>query len=316
MPIHLRALRSRGCLPFGAAPALPLGRLPAPPPLPVPFVAGALAALPPAGDDERAPVALRLPVTWVLLRESAPCSGHGMGLGRLAGYAEDRGTQDFSRRSTRRTHRVSPHARYIGTIGRWQGAERPSSWQSSDCCTSHPCTATSSASGSTSCSAGVAAVLRLALPGPEEDAQGLVDRGAHGAGTGTVSRRPRIVYQLTETGQDEFVRLMSEVGPDRVGGRQLRHPVRVLRTHGHGDPAAGARGAAHPPPGASGPGPGAAVADPEGGRPVRRGAAAPRRRVGRTRGPLALGPDQRRARPAEHRHRHRDREAAEETQQT
>ena len=27
------------------------------------------------------------------------------------------------------------------------------------------------------------------------------------------TRRPRIVYQLTETGQDEFVRLMSEVGP-------------------------------------------------------------------------------------------------------
>jgi DNA-binding PadR family transcriptional regulator len=31
--------------------------------------------------------------------------------------------------------------------------------------------------------------------------------------TGAVSRRPRIVYQLTDTGQDEFVRLMSEVGP-------------------------------------------------------------------------------------------------------
>jgi DNA-binding PadR family transcriptional regulator len=31
--------------------------------------------------------------------------------------------------------------------------------------------------------------------------------------TATVSRRPRIVYQLTELGQDEFVRLMSEVGP-------------------------------------------------------------------------------------------------------
>ena len=33
------------------------------------------------------------------------------------------------------------------------------------------------------------------------------------APTGTVSRRPRIVYQLTATGEDEFVRLMSEVGP-------------------------------------------------------------------------------------------------------
>ena len=31
--------------------------------------------------------------------------------------------------------------------------------------------------------------------------------------TGAVSRRPRIVYQLTEAGENEFVRLMSEVGP-------------------------------------------------------------------------------------------------------
>ncbi len=30
---------------------------------------------------------------------------------------------------------------------------------------------------------------------------------------GVVSRRPRIVYQLTEAGEQEFVRLMSEVGP-------------------------------------------------------------------------------------------------------
>jgi DNA-binding PadR family transcriptional regulator len=33
------------------------------------------------------------------------------------------------------------------------------------------------------------------------------------AATTTVSRRPRIVYQLTETGNAEFQRLMSEVGP-------------------------------------------------------------------------------------------------------
>jgi DNA-binding PadR family transcriptional regulator len=31
--------------------------------------------------------------------------------------------------------------------------------------------------------------------------------------TGVVSRRPRIVYQLTEGGEREFIRLMSEVGP-------------------------------------------------------------------------------------------------------
>jgi DNA-binding PadR family transcriptional regulator len=34
------------------------------------------------------------------------------------------------------------------------------------------------------------------------------------AGTaGAVSRRPKIVYQLTDTGMNEFARLMSEVGP-------------------------------------------------------------------------------------------------------
>jgi DNA-binding PadR family transcriptional regulator len=31
--------------------------------------------------------------------------------------------------------------------------------------------------------------------------------------TGVVSRRPRIVYQLAEAGEREFIRLMSEVGP-------------------------------------------------------------------------------------------------------
>ncbi len=31
--------------------------------------------------------------------------------------------------------------------------------------------------------------------------------------SGVASRRPRIVYQLTEAGESEFVRLMSEVGP-------------------------------------------------------------------------------------------------------
>src|SRR6476659_10465133 len=36
----------------------------------------------------------------------------------------------------------------------WHVARKPSSWQSSDCCTRDPCTATSCASGSTSCSGG------------------------------------------------------------------------------------------------------------------------------------------------------------------
>ena len=43
--------------------------------------------------------------------------------------------------------------------------------------------------------------------------------------------------------------------PDRVGGRQLRHPVRVLLPHRHGDPAARPRGTPYPPPGAARPRP-------------------------------------------------------------
>ena len=77
------------------------------------------------------------------------------------------------------------------------------------------------------------------------------------ATTTPISRRPRIVYEVTAAGNEQFQRLMSEVGPDRVGGRQLRHPVRVLRSHRHGDPAAGPRRAPYPAPGATGPRPGA-----------------------------------------------------------
>ena len=82
----------------------------------------------------------------------------------------------------------------------------------------------------------------------------------------------------------------------RLGGRQLRHPLRLLQPHRHGDPAARPRGTAHPAPGAARPGPDPAGHDPEGGRPLRRRAPAPRRRVGRARGAVALRPDQRRAR--------------------
>jgi hypothetical protein len=45
------------------------------------------------------------------------------------------------------THREFPSRGYIATIGLWQDVQRPSSWQSSDCCTRAPCTATSCASG-------------------------------------------------------------------------------------------------------------------------------------------------------------------------
>src|SRR5690606_9079677 len=44
---------------------------------------------------------------------------------------------------------------YIVTIRLWQDVERRSSWRSWGCCTNLPCTDTSCASGSTSCSDGV-----------------------------------------------------------------------------------------------------------------------------------------------------------------
>ena len=84
---------------------------------------------------------------------------------------------------------------------------------------------------------------------------------------------------------------------DRVGGRQLRHPLRVLRAHRHGDPAARPRGPPHPSPGAARPGPEGPGPDPDRGRRLRRRAPAPRRGVGRAGGHLALGPDQGGAQP-------------------
>ena len=142
---------------------------------------------------------------------------------------------------------------------------------------------------------GPAALLRLALPGPEEDARAawIEERTVP---TGAVSRRPRIVYQLTATGQDEFVRLMSEVGPTAweddnfdirfaffgrtdmeirlrvLEGRRSRLQERLERVQGQ-----------------------LSLTQKEVDRYAAR-APAPRRRVGRTGGPLALGPHQRRAR--------------------
>jgi DNA-binding PadR family transcriptional regulator len=62
-----------------------------------------------------------------------------------------------------------------------------------------------------------------------------------------VSKRPRIVYQVTEAGTREFQRLdVGESGPTALGGRQLRHPLRLLLLHRHGDPPAGPRRSARP----------------------------------------------------------------------
>ena len=109
-----------------------------------------------------------------------------------------------------------------------------------------------------------------------------------------VSKRPRITYQVTEAGTREFERLMSEVGPTAweddnfdirfaffsstdmeirlrvLEGRRTRLQERLDRIQRE------------------------LVADPAGGRPVRRRAPAPRGRPGRARGHVALRPDQRR----------------------
>ena len=78
----------------------------------------------------------------------------------------------------------------------------------------HPCTATLSARGSTSCSAGGGCSPRVALPHLEEDAPRLLDRGdAVDQDAGHPGVEAAITYQVTEAGTREFERLMSEVGP-------------------------------------------------------------------------------------------------------
>src|SRR5690349_15424281 len=109
MPIHLAALRSRGCLPgAGVVPGLPPGPLPPGPLPPGPLLPGAVflpADAPPWVAGVRAPVALRFPVTWVLLRG---ISGARAGLGarqqsavRSAGYADRPRNPESTRATTR-----------------------------------------------------------------------------------------------------------------------------------------------------------------------------------------------------------------------
>ena len=107
---------------------------------------------------------------------------------------------------------------------------------------------------------GPGALLRLALPGAEEDAARRAGhRGRDGlapgcrAGSGSSTRSPRRARSTSPA--DDRGRSL------RVGGRQLRHPVRVLLPHRHGDPAAHPRGSPYPAPGAARPGP-APAADP------------------------------------------------------
>ena len=70
MPSHFAVLRSRGCLPFGAFPALPAGVRPA-----GLLAFGLPAWVPPFVADVRAPAAVRFPVPWVVAGRSAAVLG-------------------------------------------------------------------------------------------------------------------------------------------------------------------------------------------------------------------------------------------------
>ncbi len=66
------------------------------------------------------------------------------------------------------------------------------------------------------------------------------------AATTTTSRRPRIVYEVTEAGHEQFQRLMSEVGPSAWEDDTFDIRFAFFSSHRHGDPSpASSRGAAH-----------------------------------------------------------------------
>src|SRR5690606_24629802 len=83
----------------------------------------------------------------------------------------------------------------------------------------------------------------------------------------------------------------------RVGGRELRRPVRVLRADGRRDPHPHPRGPAHPAHGEAGGGQGVRASPPRAARRVHARAATSRTRAGRARGALARRSHHHRARP-------------------
>src|SRR5690606_3621240 len=83
----------------------------------------------------------------------------------------------------------------------------------------------------------------------------------------------------------------------RVGGRELRRPVRVLRADGCRDPHPHPRGPAHPAHGEAGGGQGVRGSHPRAARRVHARAATSRTRAGRARGALARRSHHHRARP-------------------
>ena len=80
----------------------------------------------------------------------------------------------------------------------------------------------------------------------------LVDRGwiaghrvAATAARAWPAKRARIVYQLTADGKEHLAAGARLVRPGRLGGRELRRPVRLLRADRRRDPAPDPRGSAH-----------------------------------------------------------------------
>ena len=192
-----------------------------------------------------------------------------------------------------------------GREGRMAKRPASSSSPSSACCTRARCTATSCASG---CNA-VLGSFRAFSYGSLYPclkallADGLDHRGrspsCRAAGREAVADR----LQAHGRGQGALPGAARRERPVRLGGREFRRPLRVLRPDRRGHPAAhprrppvAARGAARRLPGRAHPDPGAA-------RQLHPRAAAARPRVRRARGPLAHRADRRRASaPRVHQH--------------
>nr|WP_284288970.1 hypothetical protein [Angustibacter aerolatus] len=166
---------------------------------------------------------------------------------------------------------------------------RPRAWRCSVCSTTARCTGTSLRKRLTAVLGPFRALVRHALPLP----QGAVRARLHHAVAAGRRRRPghrptgadRV--RLTAAGKERFEQAGRRGRSDDVGGRRLRRPPRVLRSHQRRRPAAHPRGPAQPSRGAPRDGLDLAGPQPRAGRPVHPRAAAARPRVGAARGALA-----------------------------
>ena len=156
------------------------------------------------------------------------------------------------------------------------------------------CTATSCASGSTCCSAGAGCCPTARSTPPEADAARRLDHRGHRGRRPGVSRRQRIVYQITPAGTRVLRRARSPTSarpPGRTttstcGSRSSPAPTPRSGCASSRAAAPGSRS------GWTAPAPAAARR----ATTATQRAAAPRHRVGRARGPVAHRPDRRRAR--------------------